>query len=135
MTNTLNQGDEILVNKPSDPAWHDAWGIVQSGDDESGYMVGFGDILAPDEFPVHVLPFALSELTKLEDPEPTVCPKCNSTNWRCYDERSIDFYDPKDESGEVYSLPIGFMVCNDCDREFRAGVPDDLELVDDRDLR
>lgn len=31
------------------------WGVVQSGNDTEGYEVGFGDILAPDEFPVHVL--------------------------------------------------------------------------------
>lgn len=44
----FRSGDEIIDSEYG-------WGVIQSGNDIDGYMVGFGDILAPDEFPVHEL--------------------------------------------------------------------------------
>lgn len=65
------------------------WGIVQSGNDTDGYEVGFGDILAPDEFPVHVLHRSTSQLKPADHPEPETDENDNLENLRMsyHDER------------------------------------------------
>lgn len=42
----------------------------------------------------------------------THCPKCESTNWRCWDERDEWFYDASD--GEYYMFPVGYLKCKGC---------------------
>lgn len=42
----------------------------------------------------------------------THCPRCKSTNWRCYDEWNEYF---EDSAGEQFNLPVGGLVCKDCD--------------------
>lgn len=46
------------------------WGIVQSGNDTDGYQVGFSDILAPDDFPVHVFHRSVGELKPADKTPP-----------------------------------------------------------------
>jgi len=41
----------------------------------------------------------------------TKCPNCGSENWRCWDEWYEDF---EDQSGQVYSLPVGGLKCREC---------------------
>lgn len=40
------------------------------------------------------------------------CPKCNSENWRCWDDRSEVFEDR--ETGDIHYLPVGYLACNEC---------------------
>lgn len=46
------------------------------------------------------------------------CPKCGSTNWRCWDERYEWFEITEDEHperiGELIQLPVGYLACKDC---------------------
>lgn len=46
----------------------------------------------------------------------TLCPKCESKNWSCWDEQVEHFYDPddKDSDFEYFEFPVGYMKCNDC---------------------
>jgi hypothetical protein len=46
----------------------------------------------------------------------TKCPKCSSTNWRCWDERDITFRDK--QTGELFEMPVGYMACNECGEAF-----------------
>ena len=39
------------------------------------------------------------------------CPKCQSTNLRCYNEHTEWF---RDVEGNLYEAPVGDMVCLDC---------------------
>lgn len=50
------------------------------------------------------------------EPEEIKCPACKSTNWRCYDESYSAFEDAS--TGEFYDLPLGSMVCEDCQKAF-----------------
>lgn len=43
------------------------------------------------------------------------CPKCKSTNWRCWDERT-EWY--KADDGELVEMLVGYMACDDCDTGF-----------------
>lgn len=43
------------------------------------------------------------------------CPKCGSTNWRCWDER-IEYF--ADENGEYYDAPVGYLACKDCGKAY-----------------
>ena len=39
------------------------------------------------------------------------CPKCESTDWRCWDER-MEWFEYED--GELYEAPVGYLACKDC---------------------
>lgn len=40
------------------------------------------------------------------------CPRCQSTNWRCWDERSFDCWDAEDNYAGT--KVVGYLACNDC---------------------
>lgn len=44
------------------------------------------------------------------------CPKCNSVNWRCWEEHTEWFQDA--ETDILYEAPVGFLACNDCGHAF-----------------
>lgn len=52
------------------------------------------------------------EQTMSENNEPK-CPRCQSTNWRCVDERH-EIYINDDNPDEYETLPVGYLVCSDC---------------------
>lgn len=61
------------------------------------------------------------------------CPKCESTNWRCVDERN-HYYAGAD--GEIFELPVGYLACRDCGARFQHHdeYVDAEYIGDDRDL-
>lgn len=58
----------------------------------------------------------------------THCPKCGSTNWRCWDERQLDWWDKKDGSMAAMQV-IGCMACNDCQWAWADVNPSDEDLL------
>lgn len=56
----------------------------------------------------------------------TICPKCNSQNWSCWDESVEWFFDPEliplwDTDGiepGYFEFPVGYMKCLDCQSTF-----------------
>lgn len=55
------------------------------------------------------------------------CPKCGSKNWRCWDERQLDWWH-KDGSMAATQV-IGCMACNDCQSAYADVNPSDKELL------
>lgn len=51
----------------------------------------------------------------MPDDEKIKCPKCKSEAVYCYDEQYEDFEDSK---GEFWSLPVGYMKCDQCGFNF-----------------
>lgn len=58
-----------------------------------------------------------------------ICPKCGSKNWRCWDERLLDWWH-KDGSMAATQV-IGCMACNDCGTAYADVNPSDAELLAD----
>lgn len=57
------------------------------------------------------------------------CPKCGSTNWRCWDERQLDWWN---KDGEMAAIQIiGCMACKDCEWAWADVNPTDEELLAD----
>lgn len=40
------------------------------------------------------------------------CPKCHSTNWRCWDERTFDCWTP--DGDPCGTKVVGYLACKDC---------------------
>lgn len=55
------------------------------------------------------------ELKAMVDEHEIKCPKCKSSSVYCYDEQYEDFEDSK---GEFWSLPVGYMKCDQCGFNF-----------------
>lgn len=57
------------------------------------------------------------------------CPKCGSTNWRCWDERDEWF---EAEDGELFQYPVGYLACKDCGASWINYVePDGTKYIGD----
>lgn len=71
MTNQskFQQRDWVIVKSDRHPGFKGADGGILKGNDEAGYDVGFTDILAPDEFPVHILHYPVEEIEFANQPE------------------------------------------------------------------
>jgi predicted Zn-ribbon and HTH transcriptional regulator len=54
----------------------------------------------------------MDEQLSVETQQQIRCPKCQSTNWRCYNETSRPCYD--NNGDHVGDRVIGGLVCNDC---------------------
>lgn len=54
------------------------------------------------------------------------CPKCKSTNWRCWDERQLDWWLP-DGSLAGFQV-IGMLACNDCNHAWADVNPSDEDM-------
>lgn len=57
------------------------------------------------------------------------CPKCGSKNWRCWDERTLDWWHQDGSHGAVQV--IGCMACNDCQWAYPDVNPPDQQLIAD----
>lgn len=56
------------------------------------------------------------------------CPHCGSTNWRCWDERTLDWWD--NDTGERVGVQvIGCMACNDCNTAWPEADPLDEVFI------
>lgn len=64
------------------------------------------------------------------------CYKCGSSRWECFDEHDVECMDA---SGEIYSIPEGWIKCKDCGATWSDGGCDDgdeeifEEQISDRD--
>ncbi len=61
-------------------------------------------------------PSQRKQVTEETDPYEIVCPRCGSTDWNCWDERTHWFRNR--ETGEDYEFPVGYMHCKSCDKSF-----------------
>lgn len=59
------------------------------------------------------------------------CFKCESTNWRCVDER-IHYY--MDADGEIFESPVGYLICKDCGARWQDHNVDAEHIGDNNDL-
>lgn len=57
------------------------------------------------------------------------CPKCGSFNWRCWDERLLDWWHKDGSMGSTQV--IGCLACNDCQWAWADVNPSDEELLAD----
>lgn len=55
------------------------------------------------------------------------CPKCGSKNWRCWDERQLEWWQQDGSMGSTQV--IGCMACNDCDWAWADVSQSDEELL------
>jgi hypothetical protein len=52
------------------------------------------------------------------------CPHCGSTSWRCWDERTLDWWD--NDTGELAGVQVvGCMACNICNTAWADVNPPD----------
>ena len=54
------------------------------------------------------------------------CPKCGSTNWRCWDERQLTWWQKDGSMGGIQV--IGMLACKDCDTSYADVNPSDSEM-------
>ena len=54
--------------------------------------------------------------------EQVKCPKCDSENWRCYDEQTHWYIDTNPENDDdddpFFQFPVGYLVCTDCQNSY-----------------
>lgn len=55
------------------------------------------------------------------------CPRCGSSNWRCWDERTLDWWEKDGSMGGTQV--IGCMACNDCNHAFADVNPEDAVMI------
>lgn len=55
------------------------------------------------------------------------CPKCGSTNWRCWDERHLEWWNKAGEPAATQV--IGCLACNDCQWAWADVSSSDEELL------
>lgn len=56
------------------------------------------------------------------------CPACGADNWRCWDERSVMWFD--DVTGESAGIQVrGFLTCQNCGADWIHSDPADSEFI------
>ena len=55
-----------------------------------------------------------------------ICPKCGSQKWRCWDERTLEWWYP--DGSSAGTQVIGMLACNDCNEAWADQNPTNEEM-------